>query len=36
MGKEIAIPLAMFIKKVLLDKCTSINFVDYIALRSYI
>lgn len=26
--KEVAIPLALFIKKVLLGKCTGISFVD--------
>jgi hypothetical protein len=26
--KEVAIPLALFIKKVLLGKCTGIGFVD--------
>ena len=28
LGKEVAIPLAMFIKKMLLGKCTGISFVD--------
>lgn len=31
--KEVAIPLAIFIKKVLLGKCTGINFVDSTPLR---
>ena len=31
--KEEAIPLALFIKKVLLGKCTGINFVDSTPLR---
>ena len=31
--KEVAIPLAMFIKKVLLGKCTGISFVDSTPLR---
>lgn len=31
--KEIAIPLALFIKKVLLGKCTGISFVDSTPLR---
>lgn len=31
--KEVAIPLALFIKKVLLGKCTGISFVDSTPLR---
>lgn len=31
--KEVAIPLALFIKKVLLGKCTGISFVDSTSLR---
>lgn len=31
--KEVAIPLALFIKKLLLGKCTGINFVDSTPLR---
>ena len=31
--KDVAIPLAIFIKKVLLDKCTGISFVDSTPLR---
>ena len=31
--KEVAISLALFIKKVLLGKCTGINFIDSIPLR---
>lgn len=31
--KEVAIPLAIFIKKVLLGKCTGISFVDSTPLR---
>ena len=33
--KEVAIPLALFIKKVLLGKCTGISFVDSTPLRVY-
>ena len=31
--KEVAVPLALFIKKVLLGKCTGISFVDSTPLR---
>ena len=31
--KEVAIPLALFIKKALLGKCTGISFVDSTPLR---
>ncbi len=31
--REVAIPLALFTKKVLLDKCTGISFVDSTLLR---
>ena len=33
--KEVAIPRTLFIKKVLLDKCTGISFVDSTPLRVY-
>ena len=33
MEKEVAVPLAIFIKKVLLGKCTGISFVDSTPLR---
>ena len=33
LGKEMAIPLALFIKKVLLGKCTGISFLDSTPLR---
>ena len=33
--REIAIPLIVFIKKVLLGKCTGISFVDSTSLRVY-
>ena len=33
LGKEVAIPLALFIKKVLLGKCTGISFLDSTPLR---
>lgn len=33
--KEVTIPLALFIKKVLLGKCTGISFVDSAPLRIY-
>ncbi len=31
--REVVIPLALFIKKVLLGRCTGISFVDIILLR---
>ena len=33
LGKKVAIPLALFIKKVLLGKCAGISFVDSTPLR---
>ncbi|MDY5184206.1 MAG: transposase, partial [Prevotella sp.] len=33
LGREIAIPLIVFVKKVLLGKCTGISFVDSTPLR---
>ena len=33
LGREVAVPLTLFIKKVLLGKCTVISFVDSTPLR---